>query len=75
MSDNADGDPDGPTASDGIAAVLHAVELAIEDANGKDEALLEAIRADLHVRPSQSIALPPGDAPRLITSRGGQVCP
>ena len=61
MSDNADGDPDGPTASDVIAA-LHAVKPAIQDANRKDEALLEAIRADLHLRPSQSIALP-GDAP------------
>jgi hypothetical protein len=52
----------GLSASDAAQAIeaRTAVRQALKEADSKDEALLVAIREDLHSRPSQSKALPPG---------------
>ena len=60
MRDNVDTDPEGPTASD-VRSADEAIRQAMEEASRRDEALLEAIRAELHSRPSQGTALTPMD--------------
>ena len=59
MRDNV-GDPDGPNASD-VSRADEAIRLAMEEASRRDNALLEAIRAELHSRPSQGTVLTPRD--------------
>jgi hypothetical protein len=55
MRDNV-GDPSGPDASD-VSREQEAIRAAMEEASRRDEALLEAIRAELHSRPSQGTSL------------------
>ena len=59
--------PDSPVHDEAIAA-RKAIRSAVDEATKADEALLDAIRADLHSRPSQGTSLPPGDAEGDLSS-------
>jgi hypothetical protein len=53
-------DPEGPTAADALSAEQR-IRPAMEEASRRDVALLEAIRFELHSRPSHETALTPGN--------------
>ena len=59
--------PDSPVHDESIAA-RKAMQSAVDEATKADEALLYAIRADLHSRPSQGTALPSGDGEGDLSS-------
>lgn len=56
--DNAGTDEEAPTEAD-VRAVEDRIRPAMEEASRRDEALLEAIRAELHSRPTPGTALTP----------------
>ncbi len=53
--------PDAPAADQAIAA-QRAIQPTVDEAIAADEALLAAIRADLHSRPSQAPSMPLGNS-------------
>lgn len=52
--------PDSPV-HDQVIAARKAIQPAVDEATRADEALLDAIRADLHSRPSKAMVLPTSD--------------
>jgi hypothetical protein len=60
MRDNV-GDPSGHPNTSDVRSADEAISQAMEEASRRDEALLEAIRAELHSRPNRGTALTPRD--------------
>jgi len=61
MNQATKGVPGAPTDAQ-VAEARAAIEPAAKEATAKEEALLDAIRADLHSRPGQGAALPSADS-------------